>query len=80
MSRKSNSKTQTDWEGKVVKELRFLSQVELAREAWQGSQKVAALEFTDGSLVYASCDAEGNSPGALFGVTSNRETVWVIPS
>ncbi|MBI2808698.1 MAG: hypothetical protein HYX68_27230 [Planctomycetes bacterium] len=80
MSRRSKSKKKTGWEGKVVKELRFLSEAELACEAWQGSQKVAAVEFTDGSLVYAACDPEGNGPGALFGVTSDGQTVWVNPA
>jgi hypothetical protein len=65
------------WEKKVVKTLRYLTQAELAREGWDIQQKVSALEFTDGSLLYASCDPEGNGPGALFGTTSSGDTIWV---
>ena len=74
MAKKTNA-----WEGKVVRKVRYLSKDELAREGWDQRQKVAAFEFTDDSLLYASCDPEGNGPGALFGVSSQGQTVWVSP-
>jgi hypothetical protein len=67
------------WNDKVVKKLRYLSHAELAREGWDTREKVTALEFTDGSLLYPACDPEGNGPGALFGITPSGETIWVSP-
>lgn len=67
------------WENKVIRKLRYLTQAEIAREGWDSRQKVAALEFADGSLIYASCDPEGNGPGALFGTTPDGQTIWVSP-
>jgi hypothetical protein len=76
MAKKHQDKS---WQKRVVKRLRFLTVSELAREGWDYRQKVAALEFTDGYLLYASCDAEGNAPGTLFGTTPDGQTVWVSP-
>ena len=33
-------------------------------EGWL--RKPVAIEFTDGTILFASCDEEGNDPGALF--------------
>jgi hypothetical protein len=76
MAKKNENKV---WNGKVVKKLRYLNRSELAREGWDTRQKVAAVEFSDGSLLYASSDPEGNGPGALFGTTPEGQTVWVSP-
>lgn len=50
--------------GKMVKTVRFLDDAELEREGWE--RKTLAVEFTDGTLLFASCDDEGNDSGALF--------------
>ena|ERR1017187_9530984 len=76
MARKTKN---NPWKDKVVKKLRNLTPVELAREGWDLREKVTALEFTDGSLLYAACDPEGNGPGSLFGITSAGDTIWVSP-
>jgi hypothetical protein len=73
-------KQPTPWAGKIVRTIRYLTSEELAREFWCDDQMVAALEFTDGSLVYAACDSEGNGPGALFGVTPHGQTLWISPA
>ena len=77
MATKTRNKT---WDNKVIKKLRYLNQAELAREGWDSRQRVAALELTDGSLIYASCDPEGNDPGALFGTMPDGQTVSVWPT
>jgi hypothetical protein len=74
------SKESSRWCGKIVRMVRFLKPQELAREVWPVDQDVAALEFTDGTLVYAACDPEGNGPGALFGVLPDGQTLWVRPA
>ena len=68
------------WAGKLVRNVRLMHPAELAREGWAADQDVAALEFTDGSLIYAACDPEGNGPGALFGVTAKGRTCWISPA
>ena len=50
--------------GKVVKEVRYLDEVETRREGWL--RRPIAVEFTDGTVLFASCDDEGNDPGSLF--------------
>jgi hypothetical protein len=67
------------WNGKTVLRVRRLTEDELVREGWQSARPVMALEFTDGSLVYASCDSEGYGPGALFARNARGETQWVLP-
>ena len=65
--------------GKMVKGLRELTARELAAEGWANdstSSPVTAIEFTDGTLIYASRDPEGNGPGALFGVTDGKQMVY----
>jgi hypothetical protein len=69
----------SDWNGKIVLCVRRLTEDELVREGWQTGRPVMALEFTDGSLVYASCDPEGYGPGALFARDTRGETLWVLP-
>lgn len=50
--------------GKVVHQVRYLDEVEMRREGWM--RKTMAVEFTDGTILFASCDDEGNDSGALF--------------
>lgn len=75
----SRKKKESPWNDRIVKKVRYLNKAELAREGWDIREKVPALEFTDGSLLYPACDFEGNGPGALFGITPAGETTWVTP-
>jgi hypothetical protein len=52
-------------EGKTVERVRYLSKEEAQSMGWYSRPLV--IEFTDGSLVFASQDDEGNDGGALFG-------------
>jgi len=61
-------------EGKIVKEIRPMTDTELNREGWSGRQMV--IVFTDGTLVYPSKDAEGNGGGVLFGFMGNKSIGW----
>lgn len=60
--------------GKVVKSVRYLSTQELADLGWD--QSTLVIIFTDDTAIYASCDDEGNEPGALF---TNSEELPTIP-
>jgi hypothetical protein len=67
--------------GKTVKGLRELTAEEMDREAWDGDNlrpNATAIEFTDGSIIYASQDDEGNGPGALFGALADGTPVAYI--
>jgi hypothetical protein len=65
--------------GQRVVAIRPLTPAEAKAEGWTLSRRgppfVLALE--NGTLVYASCDAEGNRPGALFGRTP-RGDMFVV--
>lgn len=52
-------------DGKVVKTVRPMTNNEMHQEGWD-CHRPLLIEFTDGTLIYASCDEEGNGPGALF--------------
>lgn len=60
--------------GKVVKSVRYLSTQELEDLGWD--QSTLVIIFTDDTAIYASCDDEGNAPGALF---TNSEELPTIP-
>jgi len=53
---------------RIVK-VRPMTTEELSKEGWsQGNYNPAtALELENGTVIYASCDEEGNSNGCLFG-------------
>jgi hypothetical protein len=53
--------------GMRVTAIRPLTQKELTKQCWDHGDRCMALEFEDGTLVYASQDEEGNGPGSLFG-------------
>jgi hypothetical protein len=56
-------------EGRKILRLRPMTEAELAREGWDldAHGVPTALELEGGIVLYASCDPEGNGPGALFG-------------
>lgn len=58
----------------------WLTDEQLKKEGWQDRGGYCpALLLEDGSLVYASCDPEGNGPGMLFGTTYQEESVYIYP-
>jgi len=64
--------------GRVVARVRYLSEDELKNEGWTG--RVTAIEFTDGFLLYASSDGEGNYGGVLVISTPGGKSAFVAPT
>jgi|19_taG_2_1085344.scaffolds.fasta_scaffold15125_2 hypothetical protein len=63
--------------GLTIKHVRLLTDEETAREDWRSS--TAALVMSDGSLLYASQDPEGNDAGALFGIDPGGVPISIEP-
>jgi hypothetical protein len=61
--------------GKKIIEVRQMTEEEVEYEGWPGPGDDTVLVLDDGTRVYASCDPEGNMPGALF-VRPKAETVY----
>lgn len=60
--------------------VRWLTEVEAEREGWDiRYNNTSVLEFSDGSIIYASCDPEGNDSGMLFGTLKNGDSFVVVP-
>jgi hypothetical protein len=53
-------------EGLTIKKIRRGTKKEGEREGWETPFTV--IELSDGSILYASRDGEGNEPGVIFGV------------
>lgn len=61
-------------EGQRIVHVRPMTDKETSDEGWDDSTTVLVLD--NGVMLYASCDAEGNSAGVLFGmVEDNHFTV-----
>lgn len=52
--------------GLTISKVRSLTAAEVQVEGWD-SKHAICMELSDGSVIYASQDYEGNGPGALFG-------------
>lgn len=65
--------------GLTVAGIRYLTAEESRAEGWS-AESVVAVVLSDGSLIYASQDYEGNGPGALFGKDSHGATFWITPA
>jgi hypothetical protein len=48
-----------------------MTRKEASDEGWDDYETRSVIEFSDGTLIYASRDEEGNGPGALFGKTKD---------
>ena len=62
-----------DFIGKVVKEVRHMTDQEMNTEGWEprhGTPPIVIV-FDCGTKLYPSCDDEGNGPGTLFGISSD---------
>ena len=64
--------------GKVVQCVRFMTNAELRAEGWAG--RVVAIEFTDGTVLFAGSDHEGNDAGSLMARSTDGSPVFVFPS
>jgi hypothetical protein len=60
--------------GLTVKKIRWMTEKEVKEYDWLGSAPV--IEFTDGTIIIASMDDEGNDAGALF---TNDSECSVLP-
>jgi|ETNmetMinimDraft_35_1059890.scaffolds.fasta_scaffold74747_3 predicted transcriptional regulator len=63
--------------GQTIVKVRLMTDEETAKEGW-GAASVA-LDLSDGTVLYASRDTEGNGPGEIFGVAPDGALVTVSP-
>lgn len=57
--------------GKTIKAVRPMTAYEISEEGWDSGGM--AIVLSDGTRLFASCDEEGNGPGAMFGVDAGGE-------
>ena len=62
-------------EGRTIKKVRYLDEDELRSLYWRSTAIV--LELDNGTLVFPSCDDEGNDAGALY---TTNEDVSIVPT
>jgi hypothetical protein len=66
--------------GLTIKVVRRMTDGEREAEGWEGTWHSVpmVIELSDGSLLYASSDEEGNAAGSIFGrsVTGEHFTLW----
>lgn len=65
--------------GLTITGVRYLTPQEMQTEGWEGGTCVAVV-LSDGSIIYASQDYEGNGAGALFGRMRDSGTFWLTPA
>lgn len=65
--------------GLTITGVRYLTAQEMQTEGWDGDTCVAVV-LSDGSIIYASQDYEGNGAGALFGRMRDGGTFWLTPA
>lgn len=70
----------SEFTGKTIKTIRYLTEAELVSEGWGTHRSVATIELEDGSIIYPSRDEEGNGPGVLFGSDKNGGKFYIQPS
>lgn len=78
MRSKEQIKRWTDYgsehlKGKTISSVRYLSDEEQESLGWY--KKPIVIHFTDNSLLFPSMDDEGNDGGALFGQSSDGESL-----
>lgn len=70
----------SDFEGREIVAMRPMTTEERKREGWMGRGIAPpVIELDDGTTLFPSRDAEGNGPGALFGINPDGEGFAVIP-
>jgi hypothetical protein len=73
MSKTKNLKTTTEFPcGQMITTVRTMTDTEMLEEGWERrhyeSVNPTCFVLSDGSILYPSCDEEGNGPGMFFGV------------
>ena len=64
---------------KQIVEIREITQEELDSEDWDEHNGSPVIVLADGTRLYASCDYEGNGPGAIFTLDAKGEHgAWCI--
>ena len=63
--------------GRKVIQVRDMTGKEIKAQGWYGSNSPQTIVFDDGSIVFASCDPEGNDAGCLFAINGKGESVYV---
>jgi hypothetical protein len=67
--------------GLTITGVRYLTGRECEQEGWEGGcDPAVALTMSDGSMIFASQDYEGNGPGALFGRMRTGEQFILSPA
>lgn len=65
--------------GLRIVDIRWMTKEEMEKDGWGNyGDSCPVLVLDDGSLIYASCDPEGNGPGMLYGY-SQGEPCYVYP-
>ncbi len=60
--------------GKKIVAIRYMDKTEMENHGW--SSGALLIQLDDGTIIYPSCDDEGNGAGALF---TNSEEMPTIP-
>jgi hypothetical protein len=64
---------------KRIKAVRYMTDNEMEFLGWSKRPLVLALDDTEGTVLWVSCDVEGNDGGAIH-YTSMKESSGVIPT
>jgi hypothetical protein len=66
--------------GRTIREVRKMTRDELAAEYWhpRAGEHPVIVVLDDGTTLYASCDSEGNGPGALFGTDGQGRSFRLV--
>ena len=72
-----------DWPcGQRIIAIRTMTDEEMKKEGWQRqpfiNQNPTCIELDDSSVIYPSCDEEGNNPGVFFGYVGNDNFILNI--
>lgn len=54
--------------GATILDIRPMTKAEMDKEGWDKNEIPMVLVLSSGTILYPSCDTEGNNAGALFGV------------
>lgn len=68
--------------GRKIAGVRWMTTAESESEGWCDGHydRAVVVVLDDGSLLYASCDPEGNGPGCMYGKTGKGEAFYVAPA
>jgi hypothetical protein len=66
-------KDEVSIEGQTIKWVRAMTDIEMKAEGWDEENEFTpvCIVLSNGIILYASCDPEGNRPGVIFGSDIN---------